>query len=115
MFVGNVKDMPKIDMTPGGATGTVKQVAIGPAQGWEDHVMRIMTVEPGGSSPEHAHDWPHINYVISGTGNLMIAGEDHPIEAGTCAYVPSNEQHCFTNTGDAPLEFICIVPTRGEA
>ena len=28
MFVGNVKDMPKVDMTPGGAIGTVKQVAL---------------------------------------------------------------------------------------
>lgn len=115
MFVGNKKDMPKIDMTAGGAKGAVKQVAVGPEQGWEDHVMRIMTVEAGGSTPEHAHDWPHINYVISGTGNLMIAGKDHAIEAGACAYVPSNELHCFTNTGEEPLEFICIVPTRGEA
>ena len=77
--------------------------------------MRIMTVEPGGSSPQHKHDWPHINYVISGNGTLMIAGTDYPIEKGTCAFVPSNEEHCFKNTGEEPLEFICIVPTRGEA
>lgn len=115
MFVKSVKDMPKIDMTPSGANGAVKQVAVGPEQGWEDHVMRIMTIDTGGNTPQHAHDWPHINYVISGTGVLMIAGKEHAIEAGICAYVPSNEEHCFTNTGTQPLEFICIVPTRGEA
>ncbi len=115
MFVGNVKDLAKIDMTPGGAKGAVKQVAVGPEQGWEDYVMRIITLEVGGNSPAHAHDWPHINYVISGNGTLMIAGKEYAIEAGFCAYVPSNEQHCFTNTGSQPLEFICIVPTRGEA
>ena len=115
MFVGTVKDMPKIDTTPGGAKGTVKQVAVGPQQGWEDYVMRIMTLETGGNSPQHAHDWPHINYVISGTGVLMIDGTEFPIEKGTCAYVPSNAEHCFTNTGNESLEFICIVPTRGEA
>ena len=49
MFVGNVKDMPKIDMTPGGAKGAVKQVAVGPEQGWEDYVMRIITLEAGGN------------------------------------------------------------------
>ena len=41
MFVGHVNDMPKIDMTPGGAKGAAKQVAVGPEQGWEDYVMRI--------------------------------------------------------------------------
>lgn len=107
--------MPKIDMTPGRRKGAVKQVAVGPEQGWEDYVMRIITLEAGGNSPAHAHDWPHINYVISGTGTLMIAGKEYAIQAGDCAYVPSNDQHSFTNTGRQPLEFICIVPTRGEA
>lgn len=115
MFVGHVKDMPKIDMTPGGAHGAVKQVAVGPEQGWEDYVMRIMTLEVNGSSPQHSHDWPHINYVISGTGVLLLAGKEYPLIAGTCAYVPANLEHCFRNSGDEQLEFICIVPTRGEA
>ena len=35
MFVGKYNDLPKIDMTPGGAKGAVKQVVIGPEQGWE--------------------------------------------------------------------------------
>ncbi|MBQ2777000.1 MAG: cupin domain-containing protein [Peptococcaceae bacterium] len=115
MFVGNYKDLPKIDMTPGGAKGAVKQVVIGPEQGWEDHVMRIMTLDVDGYSPTHTHDWPHINYVISGTGSVMISGQEYPVEQGTCAYVPSNEEHCFVNKGAVPLEFICIVPLRGEA
>lgn len=115
MFVGNTKDMPKIDMTPGGAKGAWKQVAVGPEQGWEDYVMRIITLDANGNSPAHRHDWPHINYVISGQGTLMIADKEYTIGAGDCAYVPSNEDHCFTNKGENPLEFICIVPIRGEA
>ena len=105
MFVGHVNDMPKIDMTPGGAKGAAKQVV----------VMRIMTLDVEGNSPQHSHDWPHINYVISGTGVLMMAGKEYPLTAGTCAYVPANVEHCFTNTGSENLEFICIVPIRGEA
>lgn len=115
MFVENVKNMPKIDMTAGGAVNTKKQIAVGPEQGWEDYVMRIMTVGIGGSSPEHAHNWPHINYVISGVGTLVMDGEVHLLETGACAYIPSNVLHCFRNTGEVPLEFICIVPTEGEA
>lgn len=115
MFVGYVKDMEKVDMTPSGAIKAVKQVAIGPEQGWEDYVMRIMTVEPGGNTPKHAHEWPHINYVISGEGVLMIDEQEFGIHDGACAYVPSGASHRFTNTGASPLQFICIVPTRGES
>ena len=51
--------------------------------------MRIITLEANGNSPAHRHDWPHINYVISGQGTLMIADKEYTIGAGDCAYVPS--------------------------
>lgn len=115
MFVGNIKDMPRIDMSPSGAKDAVKQVAIGAKEGWEDYVMRVMTIGQNGNTPKHIHDWPHINYVISGSGQLWIEGNQYAIGAGSCAYVPSNAEHCFVNMGEGPLEFICIVPTKGEA
>ena len=114
MPVRYLHEMPKIDMTPSGAKNAVKQVAIGPAEGWEDYVMRIMTVEVGGNTPKHTHDWPHINYVIDGKGILLIDGEEHEIEKGACAYVPSGAEHGFTNVGSEELSFICIVPKQGE-
>ena len=45
MFVGKYKDFPKIDMTPSGAKGAVKQVVVGPEQGWEDYVLRVITLD----------------------------------------------------------------------
>lgn len=114
MPVRYLHEMPKVDMSPSGAKYAVKQVAIGPEEGWEDYVMRIMTVEAGGNTPKHTHAWPHINYVISGQGVLLIDGEEHNIEQGACAYVPSDAEHSFTNTGTEALSFICIVPKQGE-
>ena len=73
MFVGKYKDFPKIDMTPSGAKGAVKQGVVGPEHGWEDYVLRVITLDVDGYSPTHTHDWPHINYVISGTGVVMTA------------------------------------------
>ena len=115
MFVGKYTDMPKVDMTPAGAKNAIKQVVVGPEQGWEDYVLRVITLDVDGYSPTHTHDWPHINYLISGKGIVMIGGKEYPVEPGTCAYVPSNEEHCFVNKGDVPMELICIVPLRGEA
>jgi len=35
---------------------------------------------------------------------------DRPLGSGTVVFVPPNAEHQFTNTGDTPLRFLCIVP-----
>jgi len=96
------------------AKGAVVRRLLGPDTGWSDYVMRIFTVSPGGHTPRHSHDWPHINLVVAGTGQLL-AGEDwFDIEPGTYAFVPPNLEHQYRNTGSVPLEFMCIIPQEGE-
>lgn len=94
--------------------GASMKVAIGPEEGWDDHVMRFFEIEAGGFTPKHTHDWPHINYIIEGEGTLFLEGKENPIKAGSYAYVPANELHQFQNTGDGVLKFICIVPIKGH-
>lgn len=90
------------------------RVLVGPEEGWENHVMRVIELGPEGYSPEHSHPWPHINYILEGEGVLMMAGEDHPVAAGSYAYVPGGTHHQFRNAGDQPFKFICIVPVDGH-
>lgn len=104
---GTVVDHPEVK-------GAVMKVLVGPGEGWEDHVMRVFELEAGGFTPRHSHDWPHINYIIEGKGRLFLEGKENEIEAGSYAYVPANALHQFQNTGDVPLKFICIVPTKGH-
>lgn len=87
---------------------------VGPAEGWDSHVMRVLELEKGGYSPHHEHPWPHINYVLEGEGTLMIGDEEHPLVKGSYAYVPGNTVHQFRNNGDEVFKFICIVPTEGH-
>ena len=77
--------------------------------------MRLFDVEPGGHTPRHTHDWPHINFVAGGRGVLFLDGEEHPLEAGAYAYVPSGHEHQFRAAPEAPLSFVCIVPEAGDA
>jgi quercetin dioxygenase-like cupin family protein len=90
------------------------KVLISPEQGWSDYVMRIIELGEGGFSPKHTHDWPHINYVVAGTGTLHVNGKDHPVRAGSYAYVPAGSLHQFQNAGEGPFRFICIVPKHGH-
>lgn len=96
------------------AKNALMKVLISPHEGWEGHVMRIFELEEGGYTPKHTHDWPHINYILEGSGTLFLDGKENEIEAGSYAYVPSNELHQFKNTGNGTLRFICIVPEEGH-
>ena len=90
------------------------KVLVGAEQGWDNHVMRVFEVEPGGYTPHHQHPWPHINYIIAGTGDLMIDNVHQTITAGSYGFVPGNTIHQFKNIGDDTLKFICIVPSEGH-
>lgn len=114
MFIQHLNEITKAAVQGEGIAGVCKQIPIGPAQGWKDYVVRVFTLQPGGHTPHHAHDWEHINYVISGNGQLDVSGTKHRLPAGTFAVVPANEKHQYSNPGAEDFVMICIVPARGE-
>ncbi len=108
--VGSYTDIENVQMDHPELKDTAMRRLIGPEHGWEGYAMRIFTVEPGGYTPKHTHDWPHINLVLSGTGTVLTGDTETAIEKGSYAYVPGGTLHQFRNTGSEPLEFMCIVP-----
>lgn len=112
MIVSNIRHIEEKKVEFAEAKGAFMKVLVGPAEGWESHIMRLFELEEGGYSPLHDHEWPHINYIIEGTGTLQIGDEIHDIEAGGYAYVPAGSRHQFRNTGKDRLKFICIIPDR---
>lgn len=114
MIIGHIDDCPVVPVNMGGAKGVTKQVPIAGGEGWQDYVLRVFTLAPGGSTPRHDHPWPHINWVVGGAGRIHLEGADHAVREGSYAYIPAGALHQFTNTGREPLIFICIVPPEGE-
>jgi quercetin dioxygenase-like cupin family protein len=112
--VGNKAGLDARPMAGDGIEGVVKRVLVSPEQGWDGWVMRLFDVDPGGHTPKHSHDWPHINFVASGNGVLFLDGEEHALTPGSYAFVPSNHEHQFRAAPDAPLSFVCIVPEDGD-
>ena len=113
MIVKELKDVPFVDLSA--YEGVEKQVVLGPEDGSEEIVLRYFTVAPGGSTPYHIHDWPHLVKIEAGSGvTVDVDGNETPVHAGNFVYVEDNEKHQFRNTGSEPLAFICIVPRRGE-
>lgn len=100
-------------VTLDGVQGVSIAKVIGPDQGWKDHAMRQLRLEPGGFTPHHQHDWEHINYITKGCGKLQIGDTTYNVKQGDYAFVPPDTMHQFLNPSDEDFEFICIVPNRG--
>ncbi len=114
MFVSHRDEIEKKQLENPAMKGVVKQVLIGPDQGWKDYVMRMFTLTKGGYAPRHSHPWQHILYITEGEGNLFMNGIDYPLVPGSVAYVPADVEHQVANAGDAKFVFMCIVPEFGE-
>ncbi|MFH0993835.1 MAG: cupin domain-containing protein [bacterium] len=113
-MVGNVRDLPGLEIRTNEAKAAVMKVLVSPAEGWDSHVLRVIEVGVGGYTPKHRHPWPHINYVIEGEGELMINGQTTSVTAGSYAFVPGDELHQFRNAGQTTFRFLCIVPKEGH-
>ena len=114
MIVSHINDLQSIEIQGPDILGASKKVLVSPIEGWESHVMRVFELVAGGHTPRHTHAWPHINYITKGKGLLHLDGKDYEVSEGSYAYVPGGIIHQFSNPGDEPFAFMCIIPEEGD-
>jgi len=114
MIVGNAEKLKGKEIDSTLAKFTTMKVLVSKEEGWEDYVMRLVEVDEGGHTPKHSHPWEHINYVLSGEGEIMIDGKINRVHKDAYAFIPPNALHQFRNTGTTVFKFICIVPKEGH-
>jgi quercetin dioxygenase-like cupin family protein len=114
MIVGNILEVEGKVINNPAAKDAAMKVLVSPKEGWEGYVMRELEVGAYGYTPQHSHPWPHINYIISGEGELQIGKKINQVKAGGFAYVPAGETHQFRNVSEETFKFICIVPEEGH-
>jgi len=73
-------------------------------------LMRHFTVDPGGFTPFHSHDWEHEVYVLEGIGKVRYEDREEKIAPGDAILIPPNKKHQFQAGSDRPLKFLCMVP-----
>ena len=109
-WAGQLFELPEADM----GSGITRRTVFGPERFWEDYTARLFTMEKGGSVTPHSHDWPHYVLVLNGQGVAEVEGERVELSPMSWVSVAPNLKHHFEQTGEEPLSFICIVPTRGD-
>ena len=116
MKIISLDNVEKRKVNMDGAKNAWKQMPLSTNDGVPVYSYRVFTVEPEGFTPYHQHPYEHMNYVISGEGELIdIEGNKNPIKEGDFALVNPNEKHQYRNTSaDKPFVMICGVPKEFE-
>jgi quercetin dioxygenase-like cupin family protein len=110
MLIRREKDVAAQPVDMPGVKDVQMRLMVGRADGAPNFAMRQFTVQPGGHTPRHSHNYEHEVYIIEGTGQVEDNGQHHDIGAGDVLYVQANTIHQFLNTGSQPLKFLCLVP-----
>ena len=82
-----------------GAKGAVIRHLITEKDGAPNFNLRVVTIEPGGQSPNHSHPWEHEFFVLSGEGIGVVDNKEVSIKQGDVIYVQPDVQHCIRATG----------------
>jgi len=116
MKVVSLKDVEKSKVTMEGAKDAWKQIPLSKNDGAPVYAYRVFTVEPGGFTPYHQHNYEHMNFIIEGEGVLVNeAGEQKHLKSGDFALVNPNEKHQYRNASkDKNFVMICGVPKEFE-
>lgn len=116
MKVIPLTEVQKVKVNMEGAKDAWKQIPLSKEDGAPVYAYRVFTVEPGGYTPYHQHNYEHMNFIIDGEGELVNeAGDKKSLKSGDFAMVLPNEKHQYRNTSpDKPFVMICGVPKEFE-
>ncbi|MFP4548017.1 MAG: cupin domain-containing protein [Fidelibacterota bacterium] len=112
MIIKKPCDVKEEELKVEGVKGITKQRLISPPDGAPTFTMRKFTVEPGGYTFHHTHEFEHEIYVLNGKGLAKSDMGDTEFEKDDVILVKPNEVHQFVNIGDDKLQFLCIIPNQ---
>ena len=90
-----------------GGTGTAV------LRSYEDDTIKLIRgyLEKDSSIGMHTHEGTSETvYILEGTGKMIYDGTEEELKAGSCSYCPEGHTHSLVNTGEAPLQFLGVVP-----
>jgi mannose-6-phosphate isomerase-like protein (cupin superfamily) len=76
----------------------------------QDFTLIFSALAPrGGCTDLHSHAGSGELMVFTrGTGKAWLAGEEHEVRPGVAIYAPPGVEHRTLNTGDVPVEIVCV-------
>ena len=112
MLIRRAEEMDGNPVALEGVKDVSMRLLVGRDDGARTFAMRHFTVEPGGHTPHHQHDWEHEIFILEGEGMLRSGDHQEPFKPGDFALIKPMEWHQVMNTTDKPVKIICLVPHK---
>ena len=103
-------EMKRVDEE--GFEGVSVRWLISERDGAKNFAMRCFEIKPGGKTALHRHDWEHEVFILNGKGTVICGDVEKEISAGYVIFIPPNAPHCFKNTSNEILRFLCLIPYK---
>jgi len=93
--------------------GVIKHVLVGPNDGAPNFIIRYFHVPVGQKTFYDQHPHEHGVVILHGKARVQINDDFFDLGPMDSVFVSGNDIHQFTNIGDAPLGFICVIQRKG--
>lgn len=111
MIKKHYTDVEEEQVTKANSQKTTIRWLITEKDGAEGFFTRRFEIEEGGQIGLHSHEEDHHFYVLEGTAVAIDQDlNEIPLKEGDVLYIPPNEPHGFTQTGENTFVFLCIIP-----
>jgi quercetin dioxygenase-like cupin family protein len=110
MKIDKSSNVSKCSVEIAGAEGVEIRWLISKNDGARNFAMRMFELAQGGHTPLHTHPHEHEVFIVEGEGVIVFEGREHPFAAEHFVFVPGGKEHCFKNTGQSILRFLCVIP-----
>lgn len=89
--------------------GLFKHVLVGPDDGAPNFIIRYFYVPAGKATFYDQHPHEHGVVILHGKAKVQINEDFYEVGPLDSIFITGDDIHQFTNIGDAPLGFICVI------
>ena len=79
-----------------------------------DLSMGLYVLPAGGQDPQLPHSEDEVYYVVSGQGQIHVAGEERRVQAGSIVYVAAKDKHYFHTIEETLQLLVFFAPAEGS-
>lgn len=72
----------------------------------------LYVLPAGATDPQQPHSEDELYYVVSGRGQIMVAGESRPVKAGSVVYVKAHDEHRFHDIAEDLAIVVFFAPAE---
>ncbi len=110
MLLRRADEIPGTPVDMEGADNVTMRIMIGRDDGAPNFAMRHFSVQQGGHTPKHQHDYEHEAVILGGYGTVEVNGTSREVVPGDVLFVEPNALHQFRADKGQSLQFLCFVP-----